>query len=150
MSIATRSATALLVSLLGLVTRAHAGLRVDESTGELHFRYDFALPAARGRFQPSLALMFGSRGTVDDGIGEGWAIPLPRIKRIITAGVERFYYVADGSTKPLIPTGRGGSGRYAVDVEDQYMSFWRPVLAIWKAVDGIRTAQAPQHSRPRR
>ncbi len=139
MNVATKCAAALLVSSLGLATRAHAGLRVDESTGELHFRYDFSLPAARGRFQPSLALIFGSRGTVDAGIGEGWAIPIPLIKRVVTAGVERFYYVADGSTKPLLPTGRGGSGRYAVDVEDQYMSFWRPVLSIWKAVDGSGT-----------
>lgn len=49
-----------LVATASFSFAAHAQFSVDESTGEAHYDYDFALPTARGRYQPSLTLSYGS------------------------------------------------------------------------------------------
>src|SRR5712692_9104898 len=53
---------------------AGAGLSVDENTGEARFGYDLNVPLARGKYQPSLSLQYGSSNRTDSGYGFGWSV----------------------------------------------------------------------------
>src|SRR5256885_14372778 len=115
-----------IVAFFSAIGMAHAQFRVDESTGQANYRYEFPLPAARGRFQPTLSLFYGGYSGApgpDTGYGSGWTSSVPRIMKVGENGATHYYYNEGGSTKPLIPSPRDGSGRYVVDVEERYLSF---------------------------
>jgi hypothetical protein len=56
------------------------GLQPNERTGDASYRYDFALPEARGgKVTPSLSLVYASSTSVGDA-GEGFRLALPTIE----------------------------------------------------------------------
>lgn len=62
---------------------------VDGATGALSFSMPFALPAARGDAQPTLALTYrAGRGTAE--AGEGWSLGIPAIERAPLWGFPKY------------------------------------------------------------
>ena len=53
---------------------AEAGLSVNENTGEAQYSYDLNIPLARGNYQPSVSLQYGSSNRTDTGYGYGWSV----------------------------------------------------------------------------
>ncbi len=93
-----------------LSSPAWAGFSVDENTGEAHYTYDVLMPQARGRYQPSLTLMYGSSNLTDSGYGFGWALSGDWIEtQQLASGSWRGVYVHNGSRRPLLYSpARGG------------------------------------------
>ena len=60
-----------------------AGLSVGENTGEARYSYPLSLPAARGRYQPSVSLEYGSSNKTDYGYGYGWGLSVPERIEVI-------------------------------------------------------------------
>lgn len=111
------------------VTSLSTGFAVDESTGQASYRYSFALPAARGRFQPTLGL--ATQTPVDNGVfncnqaatyfGRGWELSEPTLTRL--AGK---YALRVGSAfNRLVPSLRDGAGALSPEVETTY---WKVVV----------------------
>lgn len=112
---------------------------VVEHTGALAYQYGFELPAARGRYQPSLGLNYSSGIVEDEGYGVGWSLTMSFVERDITpaprdsSGVspERFWASIDGSRTLLVPT---GGGKYRPEVIAPWME-WTYASGKWTAVD---------------
>jgi RHS repeat-associated protein len=114
------SAKTTLLALVAAATfsfAAHAQFSVDESTGEAHYDYDFATPAARGRYQPSLTLSYGSGNTSEIGYGLGWSLSAQWIEVTRnSSGTLQYVYVDSGTRKPLVFSSvRSG---WVADVDD--------------------------------
>lgn len=131
---------------LAFVAAAQGAPRVDENSGTLSYVYPFQLPPARGRYQPSLALVYGSANpTLDRGFGRGWSLTQSYVERDTRfspaargsdgAG-NRYWLVRDGSGSFLVQT--PGSG-YRADVESAYfpLSFDNAVPGTWTGTDAV-------------
>jgi len=111
---------------------ADGGLTVDENKGTVEYEYEIDLPAARGRFQPSVTLRYDSAD--GGGVALGWSVPQPFYifyKEQLTP--PRFVYSTRDTKKPLVPAPAPRSG-YALDVEDGYMEFQQTAQG-WEARD---------------
>jgi RHS repeat-associated protein len=130
------------------VAPSAGGPVVDESRGTLSYRYSFELPAARGRYQPALALNYTSGTTYNDSIGAGWSLTSYFIEADATASPEsssdtapnRWWLVADGVRQRLLgPRLLGfGAATYRTEVQGRFVSI-SLFLSRWTAVDATGT-----------
>jgi len=116
------------------------GIGVDAYTGLPRYRYDFELPAARGRYQPSLALLHAVPGndfapavacmSSNIGFGVGWNLDLPSVSHDGAAhlapspqeAAPHFALNLPRRAKVLRHSTRDGGG-FVADVESSYMKF---------------------------
>lgn len=147
---------ALIVAGLAPAHAPAAAVEVDESTGLYAYRFVFDLPAARGRYQPELALRSSVTGYVtapgngckvsNTGYGVTWALDLPslgydasglwlnlprRAKRLMSSGRDGGTYVADVESSYLAvkyPDGAGDTAT-AVDAKGNKFTFKAPLYA---------------------
>lgn len=113
------AASAVLFMLLESASGAvQGGPTVNESTGDLTYRYEFALPRARGRHQPALALVHSSAANQDIGYGHGWVLSTTYIE-IDTRGSPNhptLWLVSGSERKLLVSFG----AKYRPEVEDAF------------------------------
>lgn len=81
------------------------GPQVMENTGEATYTYAFALPKARGRYQPTLALTYGSGCERNVGYGQGWSLTESYVEHDAALGTDFYRLTIDGATMALEQTG---------------------------------------------
>ena len=131
---------------LAFSAAAQGAPQVDENSGTLSYVYPFQFPAARGRYQPSLGLVYGSANpTLDRGFGRGWSLTQSYVERDTRyspaargsdgAG-NRYWLVRDGSGSFLVQT---SGGTYRADVESAYfpLSFDGANPGTWTGTDAM-------------
>lgn len=119
---------------------------VNESTGEASYTYAFPLPAARSRFQPSLALHYSSANQQNVGYGVGWSLSTVRIEKNAkaspTAAWQYWLVRDDGTRQVLVASPRDGAGHYNAAVESSYFDVTGGPpnnLNTWSAKDAVGT-----------
>lgn len=140
---------------------AAQAVTVEEATGRVGFRYTFELPAARGRFQPALALRHNAPaiptapnlGCVNSNVqyGAGWLFELPSVSYDGAA----LWLNLPFKAKMLRRTDRDGS-TWAAEVESGYLAFTYPAgaddTAVARDAAGnkltFRTPNYADHSKP--
>lgn len=112
------AASALMLVLLEVVSGAgQGGPTVNESTGDLSYRYELPLPQARGRHQPALALVYSSSANQDIGYGHGWVLSTTYIEVDRRGAVSPTLWFVNGSDRKLLVT---FGGKYRPEVEDAF------------------------------
>ena len=122
----------------------HERARGKRATWITEYRYEFSVPAARGRFQPGLALEYSSKNTNDAGMGVGWVLTGERVEKVVSNGTTRYFHVRGEARTLLVSSAaRDGTGYYVPDVEDRYQSFRQlnsgGLDSGWEAVDANGT-----------
>jgi RHS repeat-associated protein len=125
---------------------------VGGNDGSASYSYPIALPASRGRFQPSLGLYYSSNGSSGP-YGVGWSLPLTFIERGVrgspadASGDPRpqFWLVSNGSRTALVKFPAGQSTHYRSDVANSYLDLineikvdptsGQPLAQTWRASD---------------
>ena len=112
--------------------------------GSVGYSYDFKLPAARGRYQPSLALSYSS-ATGPGAYGVGWTLSTSFIERNKRAPAgsdgsptEQLFLSLNGSRSYLAQM-PGASGKYRPDVGHNFFEVTKPGLS-WSSIASL-TAQ---------
>lgn len=136
--------------LLAAEVDAQGAPKVNELTGSLSYSHPFALPAARGRFQPALALDYSSQRSGNVGFGHGWHLRTAFVERRSRAryqgkNLPRFEYWLSGTAPSglLLPvsgvkfdTVRAGV-EYRPEVADGYFGVtYDPTANAWTGTDG--------------
>jgi hypothetical protein len=91
---------------------------VNGNSGDLAYEYRFDLPKARGRYQPSLSLVYSSASARDTGFGIGWSLTATYLEwdRRSSPGVSSLWLVRGTDRKLMVPFGSG----YRPEVEDSF------------------------------
>lgn len=102
---------------------AAASAQTVSNDGSFGYSYPFALPAARGKYQPSLALSYSSNGGTTN-YGTGWSLTAnyieatTRATRTTTGSARtRYTLVMDGGSRLLA---LGTDGQYHPDVSQSW------------------------------
>jgi len=117
---------------------------VGGSDGSVSYSYPFSLPAARGRYQPELALDYSSNGTGGP-YGVGWSLSLPYVessRRGSPTGAsgeprEEFWLTLNGSSQLLKQAGTDGTARlFRPTTHDGFLEL-RFEGGFWTGLDGL-------------
>src|SRR6266478_1036556 len=100
---------------------AEAGVGVNENTGEARYSYDILVPAARGKYQPSVSLQYGTGNRTDYGYGFGWAASTGDWIEADPGG--GLVYVHNGVRRRLVLSQYRGSVRAEIEDDDVHMNF---------------------------
>lgn len=117
---------------------------VVEHLGELGYQYGFELPAARGRYQPTLGLAYSSSNTQDEGLGVGWSISMSYVESDILGiprssdgtSPERYWLSMEGARKLLVVR---GNGKYQPEVIASWMELSK-AADKWTGADAVGNA----------
>ncbi len=124
------------------------GSAVDENTGQASYLYPFQLPAARGRYKPTLELRYTSANFANTGAGVGWALPLAYVEFEVPVAPQaatetyrgRYWVSLAGKPQRLLYTAPNSVGwTYRPEVNPTFLEVTnaRPGLGLppWLAVD---------------
>lgn len=148
--------TVLALLLISAASSAYAegAPAVNENTGDLGYVYAFDLPKARGRYQPTLALVYSSANNRDLGYGHGWTLTSTYLERDVrTVPGKETLWLVEGAKRTLLVATSGSVFR--PEVEDAFLevtavdpySSSRPVYAARDANDTRFTFDRPHGSR---
>src|SRR5258708_32734828 len=128
--------------VLAAFTATAVSAQVVSNDGSLSDAYSFPLPAARGRYQPVLALAYRSNAGAT-AYGVGWSISDNYIDATVRAtpntdGTARIRYacVLNGASRLLV---RGPDLTYRIDVSQTYFAATYSANT-WTAVDSVGNA----------
>jgi RHS repeat-associated protein len=111
---------------------------VVEHTGEATYSYPFGLPKARGRYQPALALTYGSGRDRNVGFGQGWSLTTSYIEHDPSVSPDHHWLTIDGATMALVDVS-GNKTRYRPEVVSGFLeaTYTSGSSPRWTVVDGV-------------